>query len=175
MQLVGRLKRREKGKEQPEETRAQSTDEPEVTSGFAEVNKGRGSAGLIRSEDEWRRTDPTSRRGKEKGAAKGSAGKAEHHGKAGFAGKGEQQNTTMLRSEEEEEQLEENEDKKQKQLRNELEEDEDEKQQELKSEELRAQESTEKSNSSEKNSTRQGGAEKSRDEQRGTARGREQR
>ena len=36
------------GEEQSEETGAQSTDEPEVTSGFAEVRTGRGSAGLIR-------------------------------------------------------------------------------------------------------------------------------
>ena len=36
------------------ETRAQSTDEPEVTSGFAEMRSGRGSAGLVRVGDEKR-------------------------------------------------------------------------------------------------------------------------
>ena len=63
--------------EESEETRAQNPDEPEVTGGFAEVRTGRGSAVLIRGGDERRRTDETSRRGKEKG----NGGKGEHEGK----------------------------------------------------------------------------------------------
>ena len=37
------------GEEQSEETRAESTDEPELTGRFAEARTGRGSAGLVRS------------------------------------------------------------------------------------------------------------------------------
>ena len=80
---------------------------------FQRGGTGRGSAGLIRGRDERRPTDETSRTGKEKGRVKGSAGKAEHEGKGGLAGKGEQQSTRTMRNEEEEK-LEEHEDEKQK-------------------------------------------------------------
>ena len=49
------------------ETRAESTDEPEVTGGTTEVRTGRGSAGLVRGGDERRWTDETTRKGKGKG------------------------------------------------------------------------------------------------------------
>ena len=48
--------------EQPEETRAASTDEPEVTSRFVEVRTGRGSACLVRGGDERCWADETSRK-----------------------------------------------------------------------------------------------------------------
>ena len=53
--------------EQSGETRAESTDEPEVTGRTTEVRTGRGSAGLVRGGDERRWTDETSRKGKGKG------------------------------------------------------------------------------------------------------------
>ena len=54
---------------------AQSTDESEVTSGFAEVRTGRGSAGLIRGRDERRRTDKTRKRQRERNRKRGECGK----------------------------------------------------------------------------------------------------
>ena len=54
--MDGRLKARRKGrgveKEQSEETRTESTDEPEVKDKFAEVRTGRGSKGPVRGGDE---------------------------------------------------------------------------------------------------------------------------
>ena len=75
--------------EQLGETRAESTDEPEVTGRTTEVRTGRGSAGLVRGGDERRWTDETSRRGK----GKGNGGKREHESKGGGFGKGKQQET----------------------------------------------------------------------------------
>ena len=48
--------------EQSEETRAESTDEPEVTSRFVEMRTGRGSADLVRGGDERCWADETSRK-----------------------------------------------------------------------------------------------------------------
>ena len=74
--------------EQLGETRAESTDEPEVTGRTTEVRTGRGSAGLIRGGDERRWTEETSRKGK----GKGNGGKGEHEGKGGgFGHNGKQQ------------------------------------------------------------------------------------
>ena len=54
--------------EQPlEETRAESTDEPEVTGRLVEVRTGRGSAGLLRGGDERHWADESNRKGKGKG------------------------------------------------------------------------------------------------------------
>ena len=45
------------------ETRAESTDEPEVLFRLAEVRTGRGSAGLVRGRDEWRWAEERQREG----------------------------------------------------------------------------------------------------------------
>ena len=50
--------------EQLGETRAESTDEPEVTGRSAEVRIGRGSAGLARGGDERGQANETSRKGR---------------------------------------------------------------------------------------------------------------
>ena len=63
--------------EQLEETKAESTDEPEVTGRLAEMRTGRGSSGLVREGDERCRADEISRKGK----GKGNGGKGEHEGK----------------------------------------------------------------------------------------------
>ena len=63
--------------EQLEETKAESTDEPEVTGRLVEMRTGRGSSGLIRGRDKRCRADETSR----KGEGKGDGGKGEHEGK----------------------------------------------------------------------------------------------
>ena len=47
-----------------EETIAQSTDEPKVTGGLAEVRTGRGSSGLVRGEEERVWTNESRRKGK---------------------------------------------------------------------------------------------------------------
>ena len=97
------------GEEQLGETFAESTDEPEVTDGLAEVRTGRGSAGLVRGRDERCQTDET-----RKGKGKGNGGKGEHGSKGGAGSKGTQQvensvtdedqeNMGAMRSEEEEE------------------------------------------------------------------------
>ena len=73
--------------EQSEETRVESTEEPEVTSRFAEVTtrRGRGSDGIVRGKEHRCQTDETSRKGK----GKGTGGKGEHDSKGGeFGGKG---------------------------------------------------------------------------------------
>ena len=85
--------------EQSEETRAESTDEPEVTSRLMEVRTGRGSAGLVRSGDERCWADETSGKGK----GKGTGGKSEHEGKGGSGSKGMQQGTRTMKDEDEEE------------------------------------------------------------------------
>ena len=73
-----------------EETRADNAGEPEVTGRTTEVRTGRGSAGLVRGGDEWRRADETSRKGK----GKGNGGKGEHEDRGGgFGHKGKQQET----------------------------------------------------------------------------------
>ena len=73
-----------------EETRAENAGEPEVTGRTTEVRTGRGSAGLVREGDEWRRADETSRKGK----GTGNGGKGEHEDKGGGVGhKGKQQET----------------------------------------------------------------------------------
>ena len=84
--------------EQSEGIRAQGTDEREETSGPEEVRTGRGSAGLVRGEDEKRQASKTSRKGK----GKGHGGKGEHEGKGGLGSKGAQQPTKMLREEDDE-------------------------------------------------------------------------
>ena len=63
--------------EQQEETKAESTDEPEVTGRLADTITGRGMAGLVREGDERCHADETSRKGK----GKGNGGKGEHEGK----------------------------------------------------------------------------------------------
>ena len=74
--------------EQLEETRAETAGEPEVMGRTTEVRTGRGSAGLVRGENETRRADETSRKGK----GKGDGGKGEHEGKGGgFGHNGKQQ------------------------------------------------------------------------------------
>ena len=96
--------------EQQEETRAESTDEPEVTGRLTEMQTGRGSSGLVRGGDEKCQADEISRKGK----GKGNGGKGEHEGKRGAGSKGRQQvenlvmdedqgNTGAMRNEEEEE------------------------------------------------------------------------
>ena len=73
--------------EQSEETRVESTEEPEVTSRFAEVTTriGRGSDGIVRGKEHRCQTDETSRKGK----GKGTGGKGEHDSKGGeFGGEG---------------------------------------------------------------------------------------
>ena len=96
--------------DQVKETRAESTDEPEVTDGLAEVRTGPGSAGLVRGRDERCHTDETSRKGK----GKGNGRKSEHGSKGGARSKGTQQvensvtdedqgNMRAMQSEEEEE------------------------------------------------------------------------
>ena len=69
--------------EQQEETKAESTDEPEVTGRLAEVRTGRGSSDLVRGGDERCRADEISRKGK----GKGNGGKGEHEGKGGEFGR----------------------------------------------------------------------------------------
>ena len=55
----------------------EQSDEPEVTSTFAEVRTGRGSAGFVRGGDEKCWADEASRKGK----GEGNGGKGEHEGK----------------------------------------------------------------------------------------------
>ena len=62
-----------------EETRAESTDEPEVTGRLAEVRTGKGSAGFVRGEDERCWTNESRR----KGRGKGHEGKGEHGNEGG--------------------------------------------------------------------------------------------
>ena len=63
----------------------EQSDEPEVTSRFAEVRRGRGSASLVRGGDEMCWADETSRKGK----GKSNKRKGEHEGKGGgFGSKG---------------------------------------------------------------------------------------
>ena len=69
--------------EQQEETKAESTDEPEVTGSLADTITGRGMTGLVREGDERCQADETSRKGK----GKGNGGKCEHEGKGGGVGK----------------------------------------------------------------------------------------
>ena len=52
------------GEEQSKETRAESTDEPEVTRRLAEAQTDRGSAGFVQGRHERCRTDETRRKGK---------------------------------------------------------------------------------------------------------------
>ena len=86
------------GEEEPlEETRAESTDEPEVTGRLVEVRTGRGSAGLVRGGDACR-TDESSRKGK----GKGNGGKGEHGSKGGVGSKGTQQVENLAMDEDEE-------------------------------------------------------------------------
>ena len=82
--------------EQQEETKAESTDEPEVTGKLAEMRTGRGSAGLVRGGDERRWADETSRKGK----GKGNGGKSEHEGKGGEFGRKGKQHETKTRKDE---------------------------------------------------------------------------
>ena len=56
------------GEEEPlEETRAESTDEPEVTGRLVEVRTGRGSTGLVRGRDERHWADESSRKTQREG------------------------------------------------------------------------------------------------------------
>ena len=83
-------------RKQFEETRAESTAEPEVMGRTTEVRTGRGSAGLVRGGDERCRADETNRKGK----GKGNGGKGEHEGKGGgFGHKGKQQETRERKEE----------------------------------------------------------------------------
>ena len=85
-----RREEREQQRQPLEETRAEITDELEVTGRVTEVRTGRGSAGLVRGGDERFWADETSRKGK----GKGNGGKGEHGGKGeGFGSKGKQQET----------------------------------------------------------------------------------
>ena len=78
------------------ETRAESTDEREVTGRLAEVRTGRGSSGLVRGRDVRCRADETNRKGK----GKGNGGKGEHEGKGGGVGrKGTQQVENLVMDE----------------------------------------------------------------------------
>ena len=82
-----------------DETRAESTDEPEVTGRLAEVRTGRGSAGLVRGGDERHWADESSRKGK----GKGNGGKGEHVDAVGGAGsKGTQQVENLAMDEDQE-------------------------------------------------------------------------
>ena len=105
MEPGGHLKRGEKegqGKkvqfaeeEQPEETRAQSIDEQELTNGRDEVRTVRGTAGLVRGGDERQ-----------------SGGKREHGSKGRLGSKGTQeaqQNTRTMKGADEDEEEEEHE------------------------------------------------------------------
>ena len=81
--------------EQLRETRAKSTDEPEVMGRLAEARTGRGSAGLVRGGDERCRADET-----RKGKGKGNGGKGDHEGKGGGVGrKGTQQAENLVMDE----------------------------------------------------------------------------
>ena len=94
------------GEEEPlEETQAESTDEPKVTSRLEEVRTGRGSACLVQGIDEKCLTNETCRKGK------GDGGKGEHGRKGGTGSKGalhvessvmdeDQENMTAMTSEE---------------------------------------------------------------------------
>ena len=95
---------------QTEKTRAESIDEPEMTSELAEVRTGRGSAGLVKGRDKKCLTNETCRKGK----GKGDEGKGEHGCKGGAGNKGtlhvenlvvdeDQENMRAMKSEEEEE------------------------------------------------------------------------
>ena len=68
--------------EEQRKTRAESTDEPEVTSRPVEVRTGRGSTGLVRGGDGRHLADESNRTGK----GKGNGGKGEHGGKGGVKG-----------------------------------------------------------------------------------------
>ena len=97
----GTEKERRRREEPLEETRAESTDELEVTSRVVEVKTGRGSASLVQGGvDGHDELDET--RGKGKG--KGNGGEGEHGGKGDKGGKGIQ-----LKREEEQETAEEDE------------------------------------------------------------------
>ena len=84
--------------EQLEETRAESTDEPEVTGRLVEVRTGRVSAGLVRGGDERHWADESSRKGK----GKGNGGKGEHGSKGGAGSKGTQQVENLAMDEDQE-------------------------------------------------------------------------
>ena len=68
--------------EQSEETRAESTDEPEVTGRLVEVRTGPGSAGLVRGGDERHLADESSRKGKGKGNGEKASMKAKEEREA---------------------------------------------------------------------------------------------
>ena len=70
--------------ERSEETKVESTDEPEVMSRFAEVRRGRGSDGLVRGREYWCQTNETNGKGK----GKGEGGKREREGKGDSEAKG---------------------------------------------------------------------------------------
>ena len=82
--------------EQQEKTRAESTDEPEVTGKLTEMQTGRGSSGLVRGRDERCQADEISRKGK----GKGNGGKGEHEGKGGEFGRKGKQHETKTRKDE---------------------------------------------------------------------------
>ena len=84
--------------EHPEETRAQSIEQ-NVTGDLEEVRTGRGSAGLVRREDERCRADETS--GNVKG--KGNGGQGGHGCKGGFGSNGMQQGMRTMKDDKEEE------------------------------------------------------------------------
>ena len=88
--------RRRREKDQQEESRVQSTDKGEETSGPEEVKSGRGSAGLVRGGDKRYQADETS------GKGKGNGGKGEHGEKGGLGIKGAQQIKKMPSDEDEE-------------------------------------------------------------------------
>ena len=81
-----------------EETRAESTGEPEVTSRPVEVRTGRGSVSLVRGGDERHWADESSRKGK----GKGNGGKGEHGSKGGVGSKGTQQVENSVMDEDQE-------------------------------------------------------------------------
>ena len=84
--------------ESSEETRVESTDEPEVMGRLAEVRTGRGSSGLVRGEEERCWTNESCGKGKEKG----HEGKGEHGNEGGRGGKGVRQKTPSKEDEEDE-------------------------------------------------------------------------
>ena len=66
-QEQGKKLRFEEEEEPLEETRAERTDEPEVTGRLVEVRTGRGSTGLVRGGDERHWADESGRKGRSKG------------------------------------------------------------------------------------------------------------
>ena len=89
-----REKEQRRREELSEEMRAESTDEPEVTSRVVEVKTGRGSASLVQGKvDGHDELDETHGKGK----GKGNGGKGEHGGKGDKGGKGFQQSTRTMK------------------------------------------------------------------------------